>query len=1261
MKILKLRFANLNSIAGEWAIDFTVAAYQEDGIFAITGPTGAGKSTILDAICLGLYGCTPRLDAITEGANEIMSRGRGECFAEVVFSTTQGCFLARWSQRRAHKKTKGKLQPPVHQLSEWPSGTLREERSSRVQPLVASLTGLDFKRFTRSMLLAQGGFAAFLQAKPDERAPLLEQLTGTEVYSTVSRAVHRLRNEAQTQINGIQAQLGELRPLPADARQQLEHLLQERQSTLVALSQEMEQQRRNLNDQIRLKEIQTQHETSVATVERMNERHRSFEVTRNRLRRAEAASHIVPLLHQLNKHQVQTESLTLRLNETRSEIDRVAERRSLQFRELTELRKRLEELTSEHERLKPKFNTARAIEQRVEHENTQLRVAEDELHAAHTQADMSARACHELERQLDGAEKQLSEKLDTLARCASDEALVGELKRIEERFLHLKRCNAAHARSLEAFQTHSRRLRHAAEAAEAESTDIQKKDAALLKIKEEQDHLAAEWELFSAGLSQATLRSETLQRASDHAALSELERNLDLWHEASESLCALSEETAQTQQQMAEATAAAQSARQTVDLLAAKVALLEEQQSLVHSVSTLSALRAGLCTGEPCPLCGSREHPYASQPAAQSHLPSPDESAHALSQGRRELRTAQEELGEMHNRLTQMRSQLEHRAASKALARSRLDQLRTTAVTQASHLLQMQADASVPTDRTAGGQPFRTATDGDLMTTLRSALHRRREMLQEAEQKTAERLQQLQKMEERLRTLKDKTDVANHARAQAQSKHEATRVLLNEAERAAARAEGELQGALNEAQAAQHALIDVCAPWCTHKLLSEAVATDLDTIFEGLKRRAQNWQILKTGADEQAAKCRELRAQLQSASEHSTRASAQAERQKVTLASKAEQIQRLNDELQSLLAGSGFSSAAQAEESHVRSIEVTRVACERSATSLHETEKNVARLHEAAALAESQLISQRNETAQLQRGVMEACTQRGFSSTQDVAAAALDTDKLEGLQSEEKQLDQHMIQSRALFESSQRLLEQQLSAVQGLPDEASLAQSLKQLMEAEQKCLEEIGRIKAELAAQEQIICRTSELGQELKKTQSRLHELSILHDLIGSSDGKKFRNFAQTLTLRLMLGHANMQLQKMSDRYLLVPDEQRVLELAVVDRYQADETRSVRNLSGGESFIISLALALGLSQMASENVRVESLFLDEGFGTLDPEALDVALDALSQLRMTGKQIGVISHVDALKERLSLKISVSPAGGGRSVVVGPGCSRLDAV
>ena len=200
-----------------------------------------------------------------------------------------------------------------------------------------------------------------------------------------------------------------------------------------------------------------------------------------------------------------------------------------------------------------------------------------------------------------------------------------------------------------------------------------------------------------------------------------------------------------------------------------------------------------------------------------------------------------------------------------------------------------------------------------------------------------------------------------------------------------------------------------------------------------------------------------------------------------------------------------------------------------------------------------------------------------------------------------------------------------------------------------------IAGLKQQLALNSQAKERMKEKQGAIEEQKKKCNRWAKLHSLIGSSDGKKYRNFAQGQTFKLMVSHANRQLAKMTDRYLLIQNEEQPLELDVIDNYQAGEVRSTKNLSGGETFIVSLNLALGLSKMASQKVRVDSLFLDEGFGTLDEDALETALETLAGLQQEGKLIGVISHVSALRERISTQIEVEPVSGGKSRLTGPGC------
>jgi exonuclease SbcC len=215
MKILQIRFKNLNSLVGEWKIDLTDPAYITAGIFAIVGPTGAGKSTILDAICLALYGQTPRLSSISQTTNEIMSRQTSECFAEVLFATQKGHFRCHWSQHKAQKRFDGQLQQPKHEISDVATGKVLESSIKKVAAHIESVTGMNFDRFTRSMLLAQGRFAAFLQASANERAPILEQITGTEIYTRISINVHERNKREQALLKELRAEIAGIEILDA--------------------------------------------------------------------------------------------------------------------------------------------------------------------------------------------------------------------------------------------------------------------------------------------------------------------------------------------------------------------------------------------------------------------------------------------------------------------------------------------------------------------------------------------------------------------------------------------------------------------------------------------------------------------------------------------------------------------------------------------------------------------------------------------------------------------------------------------------------------------------------------------------------------------------------------------------------------------------------------------------------------------------------------------------------------------------------------
>jgi exonuclease SbcC len=200
--------------------------------------------------------------------------------------------------------------------------------------------------------------------------------------------------------------------------------------------------------------------------------------------------------------------------------------------------------------------------------------------------------------------------------------------------------------------------------------------------------------------------------------------------------------------------------------------------------------------------------------------------------------------------------------------------------------------------------------------------------------------------------------------------------------------------------------------------------------------------------------------------------------------------------------------------------------------------------------------------------------------------------------------------------------------------------------------LQKIGINRQALLFNEKNLTENAKKIKEKERQQEICSKWNNLNKLIGSQDGKTYRNFAQALTFEHLIGLANRQLEKISERYILkrIGDASNPFELSVIDKFQNYDERTAQNLSGGEKFIVSLSLALGLSNIASRNMRIDTLFIDEGFGTLDSDYLDVALTALSNLQNEGKLIGVISHLSELKERIVTHIDIISKGNGHSEI-----------
>lgn len=1098
MKLLTLRFQNLNSLEGEWQIDFSHPDYEQNGIFAIAGPTGAGKTTILDAICLALYGKTPRLDLISQSQNEIMSRQHGSCFAELTFQTANGTYSAHWSQRRARDKADGRLQPPKRELFDLTTNKLISSRIAEVTQHITDITGLDFERFTRTMLLAQGRFADFLQASEEKRSPILEQITGTAIYSDISMKVHEIKSQEEKKLGELQASIEGFQLLSDEELKQLESELSQLQAQL----QQITSRQSELSTIIKWWEdsahAQTMKQQLHAASATLTQEENNFAPAAQRLALANKTLPLISLYSELKTYRQQQQEDDTRLHTLRPQLASYQEEDAAAQTALAEASQQKQRHAAHLDEQRQLFNQVRELDAAIK----QRRHSLDEEMARVNRSRQRLEAHQTTLQQAITAESEELVKVDTLLRRFIEQGYsIGD--------------NAQHDLTALLDNKNSHQL------------------LMLFSDQNEIEPLTQRLEEHKALLRDLeTIESDILSYYKDNQALIREQRRAE-----------------QLQAQIKQYEERLQHLAQVLLTYQARLAQREAEHQLALTWKSLEEHRHALVDGEPCPLCGALEHPL------KSDVPTLDSAQNQLEQAKNSVKQAERMIHEIERDMASAKTDLNKTQAG---IKKDLDQLQglSDKIRQRNPILNERLELDSLT--TAGAQ----STDA-------AATQAR---LAHSIQELGGQLQyQLKSIDKEL-SIRTKSQQWSHA----------TRLQLQQHRSAIQQSEQQIKDA--------------------QELLSssELASVELQRTLDGLIAERQALFADRDVSSEEQALTKQLQ----------------------TLEAELEQKTQLKDKTVSAL---------------------TRL--QQQITSLEERLKD-----------NSQRLEQ--QTTQLNSGLMK----QGFTDEEDFNKACMPEEERLDLETQQRQLTER----KSTLKSQQQQCEETLQRLATQFDEApqALADSQAELQQLEQSKAElnaNRGRAQERLQNHYNTAERLKEQQQLIQAQEKETQRWRQLHKLIGSSDGKKYRNFAQSLTFELVLHYANRQLVHMSDRYALRLDTQppHSMSLAVQDNYQGGELRSVKNLSGGESFIVSLALALGLSSMVSGKMQLQSLFLDEGFGTLDEDSLDIALSALASLQQSGKIIGIISHVGALKERISTQIQVIPISSGRSRLEGPGISQLN--
>lgn len=1230
MRILTIRGENLASLR-RFEVDLDDAdGLGATGLFAITGPTGAGKSTLLDALCLALYDKTPRFDARSghkvgrdpddpdnlgaADVRNILRRGAGQGFAEVDFvGRDGGQYRARWAVHRARGKAGGRMQSQKMHLTDLLDGqVLTGATKSETLGLIEARTGLSFDQFRRSVLLAQGDFDAFLRAPTKERGALLERMTGTDIYRRISIAAHTRGRETRHAVQRIEDQLVGYAVLTEDERAALQtdltRMIAWQAAARARLNTAQAAVRWHATD-ARLSAALT---AATAQLDAAQAANTAAEEARARLAQVRRAAPIRPHATAVDRAQAQVVQRQQAVQTTRriqSEADTTLAAATAAVDTALVARDAARDAL---EAAQPQIAEARQLDAQIAalagpRTKAEQRVAElaftcERLDAQHAELT----AVRERHRQaIAAARTQQAEHAEWAALHADWPAL----KAAAEEWI------AAHA-AQQGRRDAWRAAQHAVRAAEAEEASTAEQVATHEAAVQAADAAvqAAEARLDPSGLRRA---QAARQRHADAARdLEVLVGHAKTARAQQRERDAIEAERAAARKKRTRSRTAQTKARHRLD--AAQVAHAHAQQALQLSraVADLAEHRAHLQPGAPCPVCGATEHPGIDPALIQGDTfqARAAECAQAVDAAEAAWHAARIDLAEADARLEAEDQALRRVNEATAgllndwdMARMRVsgevperpDAPGVLAALRALHTKALAArdDAAAVVD--AAGEQVRN----------RDAAHREARAAQAA----------LTAAQTELTRARQATRATRDALGDLQREGEAARAnllsLRGQIEPLCRRADG------FEAAPAQILVrIDSgLARWTQAQAAAEAAQTALtDT--------DARWASLTGQRDAQAER---LRAAQREATE-ATDAQARVQAARAALLD-GEPTQTWTDRLRTA----------------VRTAEA-RWEADRAASQAAQHAVVQAQAKAAAAVATLSDAQQAAEAAQARLQAACAAADLSLEAAQpllahDAAWITTETDRLAAL---------HTRVERARAVASERQADRAAhhGTQPAVPTPAAAEAQAAQLAQHARLIDQRLAQAQARQHQDEQARAATVELQQAHQAADAERQLWGRLDALIGSASGDTFREFAQSLTLDAVIAQANHHLGTLARRYRLmrVPGED--LALQIIDRHMGDEVRTVKSLSGGETFLVSLALALGLATLSAQDTRIESLFIDEGFGTLDSDTLDVVLDALDALQAAGRQIGLISHVPGLAQRIGVQVCVEPSTSGLSTV-----------
>ena len=1213
MKITAVRIHNLASII-DAEIDFSKAPLKDAGLFAITGDTGAGKSTFLDAICLALYTKTARLkgdkgnlidfngDSIKlNDPRNLLRKGKWEGFAEVDFVGQDKLqYRARYTIQRAHKKISGKLKTAEHSLYSLPDKVLIADKSNTIKQ-IERIIGLSFEQFSRAVLLAQHEFAAFLKATGDERAHLLECLTGTDKFSLIGKRIFERHKEQKDNLELLKASLASYTLLSDEE-------LAAKKTQLAELERQIKQVKQSL----------TNAEQGVHWYQQANKLAQALQQAQQNQQQANAA--LIAVAKQSEQAKQAKSALEIKDN-----------------------RSRFASLTTQNNELNSKLNDLKSID------HTTLIASLTNSLEQHSDALQTTEQQQKSAEPLIAKAREFDSKLAIFAQSITSisQQTEKEQTQLTSLKLQLKQTQTAHAaaeklntQQLQWLNQHNQlkplasdwtyfqhSIKQYINATEQLRTLTTHSDQVKAELSKHHEQLTAQTNQVTASEQAITHQQTALKQLNQQQSQFNIEqcdaqlKSIDYLKEQRERYKQLSQELKHSTQQQSDLASKLSQSEQQQTLLQKN--LVECEQTLKHSEYALNQarlrasenvehLRAQLVANEPCAVCGATEHPFnIAQNQQLNNL-----------------------IGDFESDYTHAKQRFEH-------AQTQLHQQQTQhAVLVAEHTQLEQTIHNVQ------------AKQLDIKNTMQSARSELNDLTPELldshytqlnDQKTQyfEVLKRQDDLQENINKLHNKLKAEQQVQQQLHNKH----VDLTHQQSQLSNKSNELSLQVGELTETLNAQFSQSEFW--QQLQNNTL--DLNELARQVEQYQHTQSLLEETQkqlDSNEQKSQQLNPLISESEQSLTALTAD-------LAKVQQQYSSTESERLAL-----FNNEQMSADDYQAKLATQREQCQ---TQLAQSQQA---LDQAIKQRDEQAITINNHQQRLQENSQEQTTltaryeqwfadfknQHADASHEQIAILlTLNSDDIKAQLKQHDQLTQALVDANAALKQQQNAHAQHQSSDKPEQTADELTAQLNLLTEQQNALQKSQLETNTALEQHNQNSHALQSKQQQLATLQQQVEQWHMLNKVLGDATGKTMRNLAQTQTLKILLHYANSHLRTLNKRYELTAIEQS-LDIAIIDKDMADEQRSVNTLSGGESFLVSLAMALGLASLSSNKVSINSLFIDEGFGTLDSETLSIAMDALDSLQAQGRKVGVISHVSQMTERVATQIHVAKKPGGYSTI-----------